>query len=286
MDEKESKLAQDAIDKSKKEAENRVLKEKEKKKEVYQPTETDITEVIDAGPNASEPYQKDGKVYVMENGVETLYEEEQEVKEEFPNLLPEVEIKGGEVEEKKEEVVEKQQLEESISTVETEEIEVLDANGDIKKITVPTIKPVEPVLTNVDADSDSIPDGIDIDGGTDSNIPPPGVEPAAKEKPKPIKPRMRDFKNSSGYMKARMEYYKNVEGEENTVGDYELDDEEIKEAVDMEQNAKTIDASKRNIFKTNGRSNIFNSIIGDINKIASGIEQELNKFTKSLNNKE
>ena len=318
--------AQDAIDKKKKEAENRVLKEKEKKKEVYQPTETDITEVIDAGPNtsepyqkdgrlyvmkdgvetlyeeskktiksgetieggpgASEPYQKDGKVYVMENGVETLYEEEQEVKEEFPNLLPEVEIKGGEVEEKKEEVVEKQQLEESISTIETEEIEVLDANGNIKKITVPTIKPVEPVLTNVDADGDSIPDGIDIDGGTDSNIPPPGVEPAAKEKPKPIKPRMRDFKNSSGYMKARMEYYKNVEGEENTVGDYELDDEEIKEAVDMEQNAKTIDASKRNIFKTNGRSNIFNSIIGDINKIASGIEQELNKFTKSLNNKE
>ena len=97
---------------------------------------------------------------------------------------------------------------------------------------------------------------------------------------------MRDFKNSSGYMKARMEYYKNVEGEENTVGDYELDDEEIKEAVDMEQNAKTIDASKRNIFKTNGRSNIFNSIIGDIDNLAKGIQQELNNITKSINNRD
>ena len=263
--------------------------------------ETEDVETVDSGPDSSEPYQKDGRLYVMKDGVETLYQKKESLitlpaqEAELiptptpaePVIAPKATLDENEVDDKTVNVVEKQQLEKNISTVETEEMEVLDANGNIKKITVPIIKPVEPVLTNVDADSDSIPDGIDIDGGTDSNIPPPGVETAVIEKkPKLIKPRMRDFLNSSRYMKARREYYKNVEGEKNPVDDNELNDEEIKEAVDMEQNAKTIDASKRNIFKTNGKSNIFNTIIGDVNTILLGVEREIQKFTKSLNNKE
>ena len=90
-------------------------------------------------------------------------------------------------------------------------------------------------------------------------------------------------------MRARMKYWKNVEDEggENTVDfDNELDDDEIKEAVDMEQNSTVIDASKRNIFKTNGKTNIFNSVLGVVDDIAKGIQQELYNITKSINNKQ
>jgi flagellum-specific peptidoglycan hydrolase FlgJ len=172
-------------------------------------------------------------------------------------------------------VIDEQEKEETVETVETEEIEVLDANGNIKKITVPTVKtPTTP--TTVDA------------GGvaTEEVTTPSGV---VEEKPELVKPKIKDFKTSSDYMKARMKYFKSIEeqGGENTVDfDNELDDDEIKEAVDMEQNSTVIDASKRNIFKTSGKSNIFNSIIGDIDDLAKGIQQELNNITKSINNRD
>ena len=86
-----------------------------------------------------------------------------------------------------------------------------------------------------------------------------------------------------------MKYFKSIEDEggENTVDfDNELDDDEIKESVDMEQNSTVIDSSKRNIFKTNGKTNIFNSILGAVDDIGKGIQQELNNITKSINNKQ
>ena len=83
-----------------------------------------------------------------------------------------------------------------------------------------------------------------------------------------------------------MKYFKSVEDEENPLDDNELDDEEIKESVDMEQNSKVIDASKRNIFKVNGKNNIFSSIIGDIDTLGKSIQEGLNKFNKSLNNRD
>ena len=87
-------------------------------------------------------------------------------------------------------------------------------------------------------------------------------------------------------MKARRQYFKSVGDDDALDFENELDDDEIKEAVDIEQNSTVIDASKRNIFKTNGKSNIFNSIIGNIDNLAKGIQQELNVITKSLNNRD
>ena len=165
-------------------------------------------------------------------------------------------------------VIEEQEKESAIETVETEEIEVLDANGNIKKITVPTVTtPTTP--TTVETESTT--------------------EQVIEEKPELVKPKFKDFKTSGDYMKARMKYFKSIEDEggENTVDfDNELDDDEIKEAVDMEQNSTVIDSSKRNIFKTNGKTNIFNSILGAVDDIGKGIQQELNNITKSINNKQ
>ena len=167
-------------------------------------------------------------------------------------------------------VIDEQQKEEAIETVETEEMEVLDANGNIKKITVPTIK------------TPTTPTTVETEGVTTS-------ENVVEEKPELVKPKFKDFKTSGDYMRARMKYWKSVEDEggENPVDfDNELDDDEIKEAVDMEQNSTVIDASKRNIFKTNGKSNIFNSILGAVNDTGKGIQQELNNIAKSINNKQ
>tara|TARA_R110000787_G_scaffold126330_1_gene237628 strand:+ start:511 stop:2346 length:1836 start_codon:yes stop_codon:yes gene_type:complete len=165
-------------------------------------------------------------------------------------------------------VIEEQEKESAIETVETEEIEVLDANGNIKKITVPTVTtPTTP--TTVETESTT--------------------EQVIEEKPELVKPKFKDFKTSSDYVRARMKYFKSIEDEggENTVDfDNELDDDEIKEAVDMEQNSTVIDSSKRNIFKTNGKTNIFNSILGAVDDIGKGIQQELNNITKSINNKQ
>ena len=155
-------------------------------------------------------------------------------------------------------VIEEQELE-KIKPIETEEIEVLDADGNIKKITVPTVRTASETTE---------------------------TEQVVEEKEKPIKPKIRDFKNSTDYVRARMKYFKSVEDEENPLDDNELDDEEIKESVDMEQNSKVIDASKRNIFKVNGKNNIFSSIIGDIDTLGKSIQEGLNKFNKSLNNRD
>ena len=155
-------------------------------------------------------------------------------------------------------VIEEQELE-KIKPIETEEIEVLDADGNIKKITVPAVRTASETTE---------------------------TEQVVEEKEKPIKPKIRDFKNSTDYVRARMKYFKSVEDEENPLDDNELDDEEIKESVDMEQNSKVIDASKRNIFKVNGKNNIFSSIIGDIDTLGKSIQEGLNKFNKSLNNRD
>jgi hypothetical protein len=155
-------------------------------------------------------------------------------------------------------IIEEQELE-KIKPIETEEIEVLDADGNIKKITVPTVRTASETTE---------------------------TEQVVEEKEKPIKPKIRDFKNSTDYVRARMKYFKSVEDEENPLDDNELDDEEIKESVDMEQNSKVIDASKRNIFKVNGKNNIFSSIIGDIDTLGKSIQEGLNKFNKSLNNRD
>ena len=155
-------------------------------------------------------------------------------------------------------IIEEQELE-KIKPIETEEIEVLDADGNIKKITVPTVRTASETTE---------------------------TEQVVEEKEKPIKPKIRDFKNSTDYVRARMKYFKSVEDEENPLDDNELDDDEIKESVDMEQNSKVIDASKRNIFKVNGKNNIFSSIIGGIDTMAKGIQEDLNKFNKSLNNRD
>ena len=164
-------------------------------------------------------------------------------------------------------VIDEQEKEEAIETVETEEMEVLDANGNIKKITVPTIE------------TPTTPTTVETEGVTTSS----GV---VEEKPELVKPKLKDFKTSSDYIKARMKYFKNVEDQDELDFDNELDDDEIKEVVDMEQNSAVIDSSKRNIFKTSGKSNIFNSIIGDIDDLAKGIQQELNNITKSINNRD
>jgi len=162
-------------------------------------------------------------------------------------------------------VIEEQKLE-KIEPIETEEMEVLDASGNVKKITVPRLQPDTPKKEEV------VEDRID-------------KKEVVEEKPELIKPKMRDFKNSTDYVKARMKYFKSVGDEENTMND-DLSDEEIKESADMEQNFKVIDASKRNIFKVNGKNNIFGSIIGDIDNMAKGIQEDLNKFNKSLNNRD
>ena len=154
-------------------------------------------------------------------------------------------------------VIDEQEKEAAIETVETEEMEVLDANGNIKKITVPTVS------TPTTVDTEGLATGAEL-----------------------VKPKLKDFKASSDYMKARMKYFKSVEDQDELDFDNELNDDEIKETVDMEQNSTVIDASKRNIFKTNGKSNIFNSIIGDIDNLAKGIQQELNNITKSINNRD
>lgn len=159
-------------------------------------------------------------------------------------------------------VIDEQDKEEAIETVETEEMEVLDANGNIKKITVPTVKTPT----------------VETEGVV--------TEDVVKEKPELVKPKLKDFKTSSDYMRARMKYFKSVEDKDELDFDNELDDDEIKEVVDMEQNSVVIDSSKRNIFKTNVKSNIFNSIIGDIDNLAKGIQQELNNITKSINNRD
>ncbi len=160
-------------------------------------------------------------------------------------------------------IIDEQEKEEAIETVETEEMEVLDANGNIKKITVPTVK---------------TPTTVETEGVV--------TEDVIEEKPELVKPKLKDFKTSSDYMRARMKYFKSVEDQDELDFDNELDDDEIKEVVDMEQNSAVIDSSKRNIFKTNGKSNIFNSIIGDIDNLAKGIQQELNNITKSINNRD
>jgi len=166
-------------------------------------------------------------------------------------------------------VIDEQQKEEALETVETEEMEVLDANGNIKKITVPTVKTPTTVETeSVETEEVTTPEKV------------------VEEKPELVKPKLKDFKTSSDYIKARMKYFKSVEDQDELDFDNELDDNEIKEAVDMEQNSAVIDSSKRNIFKTNGKSNIFNSIIGDIDNLAKGIQQKLNNITKSINNKD
>ena len=169
-------------------------------------------------------------------------------------------------------VIEEQEKEEAVETVETEEIEVLDANGNIKKITVPTVS--TPTATETETvETETVKKPKDV----------------VEKKPELIKPRLRDFKTSGDYVRARMKYFKSIEeqGSENTLDfDNELDDDEIKEAVDMEQNSTVIDASKRNIFKTNGKSNVFNSVLGIFDDIAKGIQQELNNITKSINNKQ
>ena len=169
------------------------------------------------------------------------------------------------------EVVEEQLAQEAISTTETVEMEVLDAQGNIKKITVPFVdqekkEEVKPEQTEVQV-----------------------TEAEIEEKPKLIKPKLKNFRTSGDYMKARMKYYKALEeqGEENPIEfENQLDEDEIKEEVEMEQNLTVIDASKRNIFKLNDNTNIFNSIIGDIDNLAKGIQQELNNITKSINNKQ
>tara|TARA_R110002096_G_scaffold13050_1_gene46619 strand:+ start:1542 stop:3329 length:1788 start_codon:yes stop_codon:yes gene_type:complete len=165
-------------------------------------------------------------------------------------------------------VIEEQEKESAIETVETEEIEVLDANGNIKKITVPTVTtPTTPATVETESTTEQV----------------------IEEKPELVKPKFKDFKTSSDYVRARMKYFKSIEDEggENTVDfDNELDDDEIKESVDMEQNSTVIDSSKRNIFKTNGKTNIFNSILGAVDDIGKGIQQELNNITKSINNKQ
>ena len=164
-------------------------------------------------------------------------------------------------------VIDEQEKESAIETVETEEMEVLDANGNIKKITVPTVK------------TPTTPTTVETEGVTTSSD-------VVEEKPELVKPKLKDFKTSSDYVRARMKYFKSVEDQDELDFDNELDDDEIKEVVDMEQNSAVIDASKRNIFKTNGKSNIFNSIIGDIDNLAKGIQQELNNITKSINNRD
>lgn len=184
-----------------------------------------------------------------------------------------IETENKTVSKEEENVVEKQELE-KIQPIETQEMEVLDANGNIKKITVPRIQPVTPEKKEVVEEK--------VEEVKEEVV----EEEVVEEKPKLIKPKIRDFRNSVDYVRARMKYFKSVEDEENELEDDELSDDEIKESVDMEQNSKVIDSSKRNIFKVNGKNNIFKSIIGDIDTMARGIQSELNKFNKSLNNRD
>jgi len=211
-----------------------------------------------------EVVEEDGKE--VEEKVETT---DLEVQSEQPDatkdMVESIDEKSKEKVEVEGSVVEEQELE-RIKPIETQEIEVLDASGNVKKITVPRLQPDTPKKEEV------VEDRID-------------KKEVVEEKPELIKPKMRDFKNSTDYVKARMKYFKSVGDEENTMND-DLSDEEIKESADMEQNFKVIDASKRNIFKVNGKNNIFGSIIGDIDNMAKGIQEDLNKFNKSLNNRD
>ena len=166
-------------------------------------------------------------------------------------------------------VIDEQEKESAIETVETEEMEVLDANGNIKKITVPTVK---------------TPTTVGTEGMVTEEV--TTTEDVVEKKPELVKPKLKDFKTSSDYVRARMKYFKSVEDQDELDFDNELDDNEIKEAVDMEQNSTVIDASKRNIFKTNGKTNIFNSVLGVVDDLAKGIQEELNNITKSINNRD
>ena len=281
-------LSQIEVDKNN--AKQRKLEEEERKNKISQPKEliplADLSEEeIDALTDKQrEEYGLQPTVEVVGKKEEEVIEEvvEEEVIEEevkttglkieseqpdiTKDMVESIDEKSTEKVKVEESVVEEQELE-KIKVLETEEMEVLDANGNIKKITVPRVQPIAPKEEDV-AEEKVVEEEI------------------VEEKPTLTKPKIRDFKNSSDYVKARMKYYKSIEDEEGLANDDELSDEEIKESVDAEQNSKVIDASKRNIFKTNGKSNIFNSIIGDIGKIAGGIQRELNQFNKSLNNRD
>ena len=244
------------------------LTNKQREKYGLQPTvdvvgEKETTEEIKAKQKEKEQKEaEEEKEQIEQYSKESIEKDKQKEKE----------VKQSEVIETQ--VVEKQELE-KIKPIATQEMEVLDANGNVKKITVPMVQPITPKKEEV------IEEEV-----IEEKVVEKEVEEVVEEKPKLTKPSIRDFKTSGDYVRARMKYYKSIEDEEDLANDDELSDEEIKESVDMEQNSKVIDASKRNIFKTNGKNNIFNSIIGDIDTMAKGVQQELNKFNKSLNNRD
>ena len=244
------------------------LTDKQREEYGLQPTvdvvgEKETTEEIKAKQKEKEQKEaEEEKEQIEQYSKESIEKDKQKEKE----------VKQSEVIETQ--VVEKQELE-KIKPIATQEMEVLDANGNVKKITVPMVQPITPKKEEV------IEEEV-----IEEKVVEKEVEEVVEEKPKLTKPSIRDFKTSGDYVRARMKYYKSIEDEEDLANDDELSDEEIKESVDMEQNSKVIDASKRNIFKTNGKNNIFNSIIGDIDTMAKGVQQELNKFNKSLNNRD
>ena len=79
-----------------------------------------------------------------------------------------------------------------------------------------------------------------------------------------VKPKMRDFNNSSEYMKARREYFEQLENQgggvdEEEVIENELTEDELGQEYDL-NNQENIDVKKRNIFKL--KNNIFDFIKG------------------------
>ena len=154
---------------------------------------------------------------------------------------------------------EEQRRLENIGVEQTQDIEVIDSNGNINTITTPVVETQEfpgllPEVTVTDQ------------SGVESEV--------EEEVDELVKPQMKDFRSSSEYMKARRKYYQQIEEPEDYIED-ELTDDEIIEHVDRERSKTPINSAARNIFNTSSGNNIFNTIIGEVDDLLEGISNSV-----------
>ena len=241
--------------------------EEEVEEKVEESTEEEVEEKVEE--STEEEIVDDIKVEDKPLATDTPYTGQPEDKK-IQEEVKEEENKKLKEEEEALEAWERKQLKD-LDIPETVDVEVMNSNGDISTVTTPAAE---------------VTDSEDLLDDNETVVAPEtaSTEEEVVEKPVLQKPKARDFNSSRDYMRARMNYYKQLESEEIDQDDsIDISDEDITDIVSNQEEEQTpIDASQRSILNNSKGNDLFKGIIGNVDKFLKGISSSTQSTSTSL----
>ena len=224
-------------------------KEKERKAEIEKERKEKEGEIVTEGVHSDEPYQRDGKLYQMVDGVEVEITPEGEMQPVSPGGPGEVVIDGGE---------------------KTTGISNDDRPNLIEPLTKENTVPIGPENKNTTSTEE--------DETTTE-------EDKINEEVELKKPRLRDYKTSSEYMKARREYYKKLkeQGKDNEKGENQAEPPKKKRKITSSAQKKLDKAVADGVITQEEADNLkgtglFKTVNNrDVKKLLAKKEKQANK---------